>query len=41
MSLFYNLPMVSDFVIDTVLGSPSESVRKRACSEFQRLSKIR
>jgi len=41
MALFYNLPMVNDFVIDTVLGSPSESVRKRACAEFQRLARIR
>ncbi len=41
MSLFYNLPMVNDFVIDTVLGSPSEIVRRRACAEFQRLSRIR
>jgi len=41
ISLFYNLPLVSDFVIDTVLGSPSENVRTRACAEFQRLSRIR
>ena len=41
ISLFYNLPLVSDFVIDTIIGSPCESVRNRACAEFQRLSRIR
>ena len=41
ISIFYNLPLVNDFIIDTLLGSPSEDVRKRSCEQFVRLSKIR
>ncbi len=38
---FYNLPLLKDFVIDTVLGSPSEGVRAQARDQLIRLSKIR
>ena len=30
---FYNLPSVADFIIETLLGCPAESVRKRACDQ--------
>ena len=36
---FYKLPSVNDFIIDTVLGSPAQSVRQRAVQQFIR-SKI-
>ena len=32
---------MSDFIIDTLLGSPSETVRQQAADHFFRLSKIR
>eukprot|EP00090_Calanus_glacialis_P047045 TRINITY_DN9530_c0_g1_i3.p1 TRINITY_DN9530_c0_g1~~TRINITY_DN9530_c0_g1_i3.p1 ORF type:complete len:2633 (-),score=502.34 TRINITY_DN9530_c0_g1_i3:271-7929(-) len=38
---FYDLPSVSDFIIDTLLGSPSEIVRQQAADQFARLSKIK
>lgn len=41
ISCFYNLPLVNDFIIDTLLGSPSEEVRQRSCEQFVKLSKIR
>ena len=41
ISCFYNLPSVNDFIIDTLLGSPSEEVRQRSCEQLIRLSKIR
>ena len=41
ISSFYNLPCVHDFIIDTLLGSPSENVRKHSCDQFMKLSKIR
>ena len=41
ISRFYELPSVSDFIIDTLLGSPSEIVRQQAADQFFRLSKIR
>jgi len=41
MSRFYDLPSVTDFIIDTLLGCPAESVRQRASDQFVRLSKIK
>ncbi len=41
LSTFYGLPLLSDFIIDTVLGSPSEGVRATARDQLIRLSKIR
>ena len=41
ISRFYSLPSVSDFIIDTLLGSPSEIVRQQAADQFSRLSKIK
>ena len=41
ISRFYDLPSVSDFIIDTILGSPSETVRQEAADQFYRLSKIK
>ena len=41
MSYFYNLPLIQDFIIDTVLLSPSEEVRRSACEQLKRLSRIR
>ena len=41
ISRFYDLPSVSDFIIDTLLGSPSSTVRQEAADQFHRLSKIR
>ena len=41
ISRFYDLPSVSDFIIDTLLGSPSEIVRQQAADQFARLSKIK
>jgi ubiquitin carboxyl-terminal hydrolase 9/24 len=41
MGRFYSLPAVSDFVIDTLLGSPSDIVRQQAADQFVRLSKIK
>ena len=32
---------VSDFIIDTLLGSPSQTVRQEAADQFHRLSKIK
>ena len=33
---FYELPSVNDFIIDTVLGSPAQVVRKKAVEQFIR-----
>ena len=41
ISRFYDLPSVSDFIIDTLLGSPSATVRQEAADQFHRLSKIK
>jgi ubiquitin carboxyl-terminal hydrolase 9/24 len=41
ISRFYSLPSVSDFIIDTLLGSPSETVRQQAADQFARLSRIK
>ena len=41
MSVLYNLPLVQDFIIDTLLLSPSEEVRRSACEQLKRLSRIR
>jgi len=41
ISRLYTLPSVSDFIIDTLLGSPSETVRQQAADQFSRLSKIK
>ena len=41
ISCFYNLPLVNDFIIDTLLGSPSKEVRQSSCEQFVKLSKIR
>jgi len=38
---FYSLPSVNDFIIDTVLGSPAQVVRKKAVEQFIRLSKMK
>ncbi|KAG9350930.1 hypothetical protein JZ751_024819, partial [Albula glossodonta] len=35
---FYNLPCVSDFIIDILLGSPSEEIRRVACDQLYTLS---
>ena len=40
VSCFYNLPLIHDFIIDTVLGSSSEQVRQKAADQLIRLSKI-
>uniref|UniRef100_T1IKX5 ubiquitinyl hydrolase 1 n=1 Tax=Strigamia maritima TaxID=126957 RepID=T1IKX5_STRMM len=37
---FYNLTCVTDFIIDTVLGSPNIEIRNKACEQFYRLSQI-
>ncbi len=41
IAFFYNLPYVADFIIETVLGSPSNDVRVAACDQLIRMSKIR
>uniref|UniRef100_A0A3P9QAJ6 Ubiquitin carboxyl-terminal hydrolase 24 n=1 Tax=Poecilia reticulata TaxID=8081 RepID=A0A3P9QAJ6_POERE len=38
MSSFYNLPSVSDFIIDILLGSPSAEIRRVACDQLYTLS---
>ncbi|XP_036376811.1 ubiquitin carboxyl-terminal hydrolase 24 isoform X3 [Megalops cyprinoides] len=38
LSSFYNLPCVSDFIIDILLGSPSEEIRRVACDQLYTLS---
>ncbi|XP_028977659.1 ubiquitin carboxyl-terminal hydrolase 24 isoform X2 [Esox lucius] len=35
---FYNLPCVSDFIIDILLGSASEEIRRVACDQLYTLS---
>ncbi|XP_066548268.1 ubiquitin carboxyl-terminal hydrolase 24 isoform X3 [Amia ocellicauda] len=35
---FYNLPCVSDFIIDILLGSPSGEIRRVACDQLYTLS---
>ncbi|KAG7514087.1 ubiquitin carboxyl-terminal hydrolase 24 isoform X3 [Solea senegalensis] len=35
---FYNLPSVNDFIIDILLGSPSEEIRRVACDQLYTLS---
>uniref|UniRef100_A0A667YUH8 ubiquitinyl hydrolase 1 n=1 Tax=Myripristis murdjan TaxID=586833 RepID=A0A667YUH8_9TELE len=35
---FYNLPSVSDFIIDILLGSPSGEIRRVACDQLYTLS---
>uniref|UniRef100_A0A3P8T208 Ubiquitin carboxyl-terminal hydrolase 24 n=1 Tax=Amphiprion percula TaxID=161767 RepID=A0A3P8T208_AMPPE len=35
---FYNLPSVSDFIIDVLLGSPSGEIRRVACDQLYTLS---
>ncbi|KAM9762188.1 ubiquitin carboxyl-terminal hydrolase 24 isoform 4-T4 [Menidia menidia] len=35
---FYNLPAVSDFIIDILLGSPSGEIRRVACDQMYTLS---
>ncbi|KAJ0032236.1 hypothetical protein NQD34_002317 [Periophthalmus magnuspinnatus] len=35
---FYNLPAVSDFIIDILLGSPSGEIRRVACDQLYTLS---
>ncbi|XP_026201108.1 ubiquitin carboxyl-terminal hydrolase 24 isoform X6 [Anabas testudineus] len=37
-SSFYNLPSVSDFIIDILLGSPSGEIRRVACDQLYTLS---
>ena len=41
ISRFYSLPSVSDFIIDALLGSPSETVRQQAATQFSRLARIK
>ena len=41
ISRLYELPSVQDFIIDTLLGSPSATVRQEAADQFHRLSKIK
>ena len=41
MSSFFNLPTLSDFVIETILASPSPKVRQAACQQLKRLSRIK
>lgn len=38
---FSTLPCVSDFIIDTLLGSPSPDVRQCALEQFLKLSKVK
>eukprot|EP00095_Tigriopus_kingsejongensis_P003305 maker-scaffold355_size198070-snap-gene-0.39 protein:Tk03305 transcript:maker-scaffold355_size198070-snap-gene-0.39-mRNA-1 annotation:"ubiquitin carboxyl-terminal hydrolase 24 isoform x8" len=38
---FFTLPLIKDFIVDIVLGSQSDFVRKKACQQLIRLSKIR
>ncbi|XP_029904790.1 ubiquitin carboxyl-terminal hydrolase 24 isoform X2 [Myripristis murdjan] len=38
LSSFYNLPSVSDFIIDILLGSPSGEIRRVACDQLYTLS---
>ncbi|XP_015211244.2 ubiquitin carboxyl-terminal hydrolase 24 isoform X3 [Lepisosteus oculatus] len=38
LSSFYNLPCVSDFIIDILLGSPSAEIRHVACDQLYTLS---
>lgn len=38
LSSFYNLPSVSDFIIDVLLGSPSAEIRRVACDQLYTLS---
>ncbi|XP_076873154.1 ubiquitin carboxyl-terminal hydrolase 24 isoform X4 [Brachyhypopomus gauderio] len=38
LSSFYNLPCVSDFIIDILLGSPSGEIRRVACDQLYTLS---
>ncbi|XP_034036320.1 ubiquitin carboxyl-terminal hydrolase 24 isoform X2 [Thalassophryne amazonica] len=38
LSCFYNLPSVKDFVIDILLGSPSNEIRRVACDQLYTLS---
>ena len=40
MGRFYELPSVSDFIIDTLLGSPAETVRQQAADQLVRLSQV-
>lgn len=41
IAAFYNLPFVTEFIVETLLGSVSSQVRKAACSQLIRLSRIR
>ena len=41
LSSFFNLPTLSDFVIETILASPSAKVRQAACQQLKRLSRIK
>ena len=41
MNYFYDLPLVQDFVIDTLLGSPGEEVRVSTCEQLMKLSKTK
>ncbi|TRY69996.1 hypothetical protein TCAL_02811 [Tigriopus californicus] len=38
---FFTLPLVSDFIVDIVLGSQSGFVRRKACQQLIRLTNIR
>ncbi|XP_029684387.1 ubiquitin carboxyl-terminal hydrolase 24 isoform X4 [Takifugu rubripes] len=38
LSSFYNLPSVNDFIIDILLGSPGEEIRRVACDQLYTLS---
>ena len=38
---FFNLTSLPDFVIETILGSPSQKVRSTACEQLKRLTRIK
>ncbi len=41
LATFFDLPSLSDFVVDTVLNSPSEQVRAKARDQLIKLSRVR
>ncbi len=41
LASFYTLPLIGEFVVDVVLGSSSAVVRRRACAQLIRMSRIR
>lgn len=41
LASFYSLPLVSEFIVDIVLGSTSADVRRDACKQLIKLSKVK